>query len=97
MTPLLSISRKKCPPGLASVMKPVIDKSLSEVGAVQTYDTMMGQYKTLPFVPDVKANLTGHVVDRGMDGIFHYMALEEKAIRQDPIKRTTELLKKVFN
>ena len=29
--------------------------------------------------------------------IFHYMALEEKAIRQDPIKRTTQLLQKVFN
>jgi hypothetical protein len=32
-----------------------------------------------------------------MDGIFYYMAMEEKAIRQDPIKRTTELLQKVFN
>jgi hypothetical protein len=89
--------KKKMSPGLARVMEPVIDKSLSQVGAVQAYDTMIGEYKTLPFVPDVKSNLTGHVVDKGMDGIFYYMAMEEKAIRQDPIKRTTELLQKVFN
>ncbi len=89
--------KEKMSPGLAGAMEPVIDKTLSQVGAVQAYDTMMGEYKALPFVPDVKSNLTGHVVDKGMAGIFHYMALEEKAIRQDPIKRTTQLLQKVFN
>ncbi len=89
--------KEKMSPGLARVMEPIIDNSLSQVGAVQAYDTMMGEYKSLPFVPDVKSNLTQHVVDGGMDGIFHYMALEEKAIRQDPVKRTTQLLQKVFN
>ena len=89
--------KEKMSPGLARVMEPVIDTILSQVGAVQAYDTMMGEYKSLPFVPDVKSNLTGHVVDKGMAGIFYYMAQEEKAIRRDPVKRTTELLQKVFN
>jgi len=31
-----------------------------------------------------------------MDGIFHYIAIEEAAIRQNPAKRTTDLLKSVF-
>ena len=31
-----------------------------------------------------------------MDGIFYYMAQEEAAIRQNPAKRTTELLRRVF-
>lgn len=88
--------KEKMSPGLASEMKPVIEDSLSQVGAVKSYDTMMKQYKALPFVPDVKANLTGHVVEKGMDGIFYYMAKEEAAIRKNPVKRTTELLKKVF-
>lgn len=82
---------------LAQEMKPVIENTLSEVGAVKAYDTMMKKYTSLPFVPDVKANLTGHVVEKGMDGIFYYMAKEEAAIRKDPVKRTTELLKKVFD
>jgi len=87
----------KMSPELSGEMKPVIESSLSEVGAVKAYDKMMDKYKTLPFVPDVKANLTDHVVEKGMDGIFYYMAKEEAAIRKDPVKRTTELLKKVFD
>ena len=88
--------KEKMSPGLAAAMKPVVDNTLAQVGAVQAYDAMIGQYKSLPFVPDVKANLTTHAVQKAMDGIFYYLAQEEKAIRQDPAKRTTELLQKVF-
>jgi hypothetical protein len=57
---------------------------------------MMSQYKALPFMPDAKANLSDYVVEKGMDGIFHYVAEEEAAIRNNPAARTTDLLKKVF-
>ena len=77
-------------------MKPIVDQALAQAGAVQAYDNVMGQYKTVPFVPDVKADLSGYVVEQGMNGIFHYLAQEEAAIRQNPAKRTTELLKTVF-
>jgi hypothetical protein len=73
-----------------------VDESLAEVGAVQSYDSMMAQYKTIPFVPDAKADLTSYVVEKGLDGIFHYIAIEEAAIRNDPVARTTDILKKVF-
>ena len=88
--------QSKMSPALAQEMKPIVDKSLAEVGAVQAYDNVMGQYRSMPFVPDVKANLTDHVISKGMDGIFYYLAQEEAAIRQNPAKRTTEILKKVF-
>ena len=81
---------------LAREMAPVVDKSLSQVGAIKSYDNVMGQYRQLPFVPDAKANLTDYVVTKGMDGIFYYLAREEAAIRENPAKRTTALLKKVF-
>jgi len=77
-------------------MRPVIEKAMSEVGAVQAYDTVMSKYQSIPFMPDVKANLSGHVMKGGLAGIFHYMAAEEAAIRANPAKRTTEILKKVF-
>ena len=47
-------------------------------------------------MPEVKANLTEYVVEKGIDGIFYYMAKEEVAIRQNPAKRNTDLLKRVF-
>jgi Protein of unknown function (DUF4197) len=81
---------------LAEQMSPVVDSSLAEVGAIKTYDKAMAKYRGLPLVPDVKTNLTKHVVNKGVEGIFHYLALEEAAIRQNPVKRTTSLLQKVF-
>lgn len=81
---------------LAATVRPVVDRSLNEVGAITAYDNLMGQYKALPFVPDVKANLTDHAVKLTLQGLFFYLAREEAAIRKDPAKRTTELLARVF-
>jgi len=86
----------KMSPSLSKEMRPIVEESLSKVGAIQAFDNVMDKYQTLPFVPDVKANLTDHVVRKGMDGIFYYIAKEEAAIRKNPVKQTTDLLKKVF-
>jgi hypothetical protein len=82
---------------LSDEMHPIIEKALSKVGAIRAYDKVMGKYQALPFVPNVKADLTTHVVNGGLSGIFHYMAVEEAAIRKNPAKRTTEILRKVFS
>ena len=55
----------------------------------------MSQDKGMPLVADVKANMTQHVTDKGIAGIFHYLGQEE-AIRQNPARQTTDLLKRVF-
>jgi hypothetical protein len=81
---------------LAVEMRPVVDESLADAGAVKTYDSAMERYNSVPFVPKVEADLSDYVVQKGMDGIFYYLAKEEAAIRQDPAKRTTDLLKRVF-
>jgi hypothetical protein len=88
--------RNNMTPSLKQEMRPVINASLSEVGAIKAWDKVIGKYQSLPFVPDVKADLTEHVLDEGLEGIFHYLAKEEAAIRQDPVRQTTDLLKKVF-
>jgi hypothetical protein len=36
------------------------------------------------------------VTDKALDGLFLMVADEERRIRQDPMARTTDLLKKVF-
>lgn len=88
--------RDKMTAPLADSMRPVVDSTLSEVGAIKAYDAMMGRYKSVPFVPDVKANLTTHVLERALDALFLYLAREEAAIRENPAKRSTALLRKVF-
>jgi hypothetical protein len=88
--------RSKMSAPLALEMKPVVDDSLADVGAVKAYDTVMQRYKAVPFAPEIDVDLSDYVVQKGMDGIFHYLAKEEAAIRQDPVKRTTDILKQVF-
>lgn len=88
--------QRKMSAPLAEEMRPIVDRTLADVGAIKAYDDMMGRYRSIPFVPDVKADLTRHVIEKGLDGIFYYLAREEAAIRKDPVKRTTELLRRVF-
>lgn len=87
---------RKMTPELAAAMRPVIDQSLNEVGAVRVYNQAVAQVSAIPYAPEIKTDLTGYVVEKGMAGIFHYLAQEEAAIRKNPAKRTTELLKRVF-
>ncbi len=81
---------------LKSEMRPIVDKTLSEVDAVKTYNSIVNSINTLPFGKKVNLNLTDYVLNKAEDGIFYYMAKEEEAIRKDPAKRVTELLREVF-
>jgi Protein of unknown function (DUF4197) len=88
--------RRKTSGALGDAMRPIVDKQLANVGALQSYDRMLGQYKQMPMVPDVKADLTGHVLEKTLAGLFLYLGREEAAIRDNPAARSTELLRKVF-
>lgn len=88
--------RRKMSGPLAADMKPIVNDQLSKVGVIASYDKMMDQYKDIPFAPDVKADLTDYVLEKAIDGVFLYLGREEAAIRENPAKRTTELLQKVF-
>jgi len=88
--------QERMTPGLETAMKPIVRDSLGQVGAIKAYNQAIDRYRNLPFVPDVQANLTGYVVDKSLQGIFHYLAQEEASIREDPARQTTALLKKVF-
>ncbi len=83
-------------PQLLDEFAPIVEQSLAEAGALRVYDDIMGEYRQMPFVPDVKADLSDHVVERSIKAIFDYLALEEKAIRTNPVKQTTGILRKVF-
>ncbi|OKH88425.1 hypothetical protein LF95_17640 [Thalassospira sp. TSL5-1] len=82
---------------IAEDMRPVMNDALSDTGALQLYDQMLGQYDSLPMVPDVKTSLTDYATDAAMKGLFHYLAQQEGEIRNNPGQWTTDVLKKVFS
>jgi hypothetical protein len=81
---------------LASEMKPTVQETLNQVGAVQSFEQIMDKYNSVPLAPKVQADLSTYTLDKTLEGIFTLLAEEEAAIRNDPAKRTTELLRTVF-
>jgi len=83
---------------LTTACRPIIDSTLSSVGAVVALNTVKARAQSVPFVGQSIAgfNLTDFTVGKALDGLFHYLAVEELAIRTNPVARTTDLLRRVF-
>ena len=81
---------------LTAAFKPVIDKSMGEVGVTRQYQALMGKFETIPFAKTQSFDLDNYVTGKALDGLFHVVGEQEKAIRTNPAARTTELLKEVF-
>jgi hypothetical protein len=81
---------------LKEKFKPVIQASLNKVNATKYYGDLVTRYNKIPLVEKVNPNLDDYATDKAIEGLFLMIAKEEKNIRQDPVARTTELLKKVF-
>jgi hypothetical protein len=81
---------------LTEAFRPVVEKSMGEIGVARQYNALVGQAQSLPFVKVPSFDLNQYVVGKAMDGLFLMMAQEERKIRKDPAARVTELLKTVF-
>lgn len=88
--------KRSMTPDLKTALRPVVDKTVAEAGAVKSFEALTASAKGLPMVGDGRAMLTDHVLEYALSGIFGYLADEEAAIRSNPAKRTTDLLRKVF-
>ncbi len=81
---------------LKEKFKPVIQASLDKVNATKYYGDIINKYNSIPLVQKVNPDLNDYATDLAMQGLFTMIAKEELNIRQDPMARTTELLKRVF-
>jgi hypothetical protein len=81
---------------LTETFRPVVEKSMQEVGVARQYDALVGRAQSLPFVQVPSFDLNQYVVGKALDGLFLMVAEEERKIRKDPAARVTGLLKEVF-
>ncbi len=81
---------------LKNKFMPVIQNSLDKVSATKYYGDIVNKYNSIPLVQKVNPDLNDYATDMAIQGLFTMIANEEKNIRQDPVARTTELLKRVF-
>ncbi len=88
--------KRRTSASLEQRFRPVIETNMQQVGLYQNYKTLLDAYSNLPLVNAPSLDLTEHVTDATLGGIFKVLGQEETRIRQDPAARSTELLKEVF-
>jgi hypothetical protein len=88
--------KDKTSPKLRKVSKPIVHQAMGEVGVTKSYQELEQSARSVPFAGTFAFDLDQYVTDKALDGLFLMVAEEEKKIRQDPVARTTDLLKKVF-
>ena len=81
---------------LTATFRPVIDKSMSEVGVTRQYQALVGKFDTIPFAKTQSFDLDNYVTGKALDGLFHVVGEQEELIRTNPAARTTVLLQEVF-
>jgi hypothetical protein len=81
---------------LAVAFRPIVEKSMNDVGATRRYKELVGQAQSIPFLRTQSLDIDEYVVGKALDGLFFVLAEEEKKIRKNPAARVTSLLKEVF-
>lgn len=81
---------------LYSLFKPTVNNSINKVGLADVWKQGINKYNQIPLVQKVNPDLNDYVTNKALDGLFHEVAEEEAKIRQNPVARTSDLLKKVF-
>lgn len=76
--------------------EPIVETKMSEVGLYQQYNNLAATYNALPLGQKPAVDLTDYITQEALDGLFEILGEEEQRIREDPIARTSELLRKVF-
>jgi hypothetical protein len=76
---------------------PIIERKIESVGVSRVYGRIAETYNSLPLAGTQRlVDLDEYVTDRALAGLFTVLATEEQKIRQDPLARTTDLLRRVF-
>lgn len=89
--------RKTGSDNMRSKIAPIVKKATDNTGATRIYK---GMYDKLGFMGSFMKpedyDIDSYITNKTMDGLFTMIAQEEKKIRDNPVERTTDLLKNVF-
>lgn len=95
-TAATDLLRFKTEADLRVLARPYMESALANSGTIDAFDGLASNYGLSQYSEDLKTQLIDSAVNEGLDGLFFYLAREEQAIRKNPVKRTTDLLRRVF-
>lgn len=81
---------------LTAAMLPIVKRATESAGVTRAYKGMLDKAGTAGSLLGDTLDLDAYVTEKTLDGLFLKLADEERAIRTNPVARSSELLKKVF-
>ncbi|TNG00500.1 MAG: DUF4197 domain-containing protein [Gammaproteobacteria bacterium] len=82
---------------MSNKILPIVQEATSRTGVTQQYKNLFDKLGFMnQFINPEDYDIDRYVTNQTLDGIFHMIAQEEKQIRENPLARSTDLLKKVF-
>jgi hypothetical protein len=76
---------------------PIVQQATAKAGVTAAYKRVADKaVLASPFLRQEALDVDGYVTGKALDGLFKTIADEEKRIRQNPVARTTDLLRSVF-
>jgi hypothetical protein len=82
---------------LTNLLKPPMRDALTQSGAFTLLRTALREVGMSSMAPQLRTEVTDFSTAKALDGCFHYIAEEERAIRGNPARRTSETLRRVFD
>ncbi len=84
---------------LTQKFSPIVQKAIDEVQLTSYWQPLASAYNTATVLTGgqaVNPDLNAYVTQKALDGLFYYVADEEKKIRSNPAARVSDILRKVF-
>ncbi len=81
---------------LTTAFMPVVEQALNKTQATKYYTDLATTYNKIPLTKKVNPDLKAYATQMAINGLFVLVAEEEAKIRENPLARTTDLLKRVF-
>tara|TARA_B100002051_G_C16689033_1_gene614369 strand:- start:691 stop:1407 length:717 start_codon:yes stop_codon:yes gene_type:complete len=78
-------------------LKPIVIISMQEIKVTQKWNMLSKKYNSLPFTKPVNTDLEDYITNKTIYGLFVLVEQQEKEIRNNPVARTSDILKQVFD
>jgi hypothetical protein len=81
---------------LTTLLKPPMTEALTQSGAFTLLRTGLREVGLASMTRDLRTEIITFSTAKALEGCFYFIAQEERAIRRDPWRRTTDILRRVF-
>ena len=71
-------------------------RALTDSGAFALMRTALREVGMSSMTSDLRTEVINFSTAKALDGCFYFIAEEERAIRRDPWRRTSDILRRVF-